>query len=115
MSEREHGVREDHSRPRPLHNILYLLPHLRLVAMNLAERAKLLVDFEGAFLEAEERILSERSALLAQLLPSRSVLSVAILFDHHGDELLLFFPRFEFFGCFFFHVFSLFKFAYANL
>ena len=36
----------------------------------------------------------------AQLLPSRSVLAVAILFDHLEDELLFFLPRFEFFGRF---------------
>ena len=70
--------------------------------MDLAERAKLLVDLEGAFFEAEKRVFGERPALLAQLLPFRFVFAVAILFDHHGDEFLLLLPGFEFFRCFLF-------------
>ena len=68
--------------------------------MNFAEGTEFFVDLERAFFEAEERVIGECSALLAQLLPSRSVFAVAILFDHHGDELLFFLPRFEFFGRF---------------
>ena len=83
--------------------------------MDLAEGTELFVDLERTLFKAEERVFGELPALLAQRLPFRSVLAVAILFYHDGDELFLLLPRFEFFGCFFFHVFSLFKFAYANL
>ena len=108
-------MREDHPRARPLHHVLYPLPHIRLVAMDLAEGTELFIDLERALFKAEERVLRERSALLAQFLPFCTMFAVAILFYHHGDELSFLLPRFEFFGCFFFHVFSLFKFAYANL
>ena len=81
--------------------------------MHLAEGTEFFVDLERAFFEAEEGILGERFALLAQLLPFRSVFAVAILSYHHGDELLLFFPRFQFFGYFFalrfFHDLPLFR------
>lgn len=66
--------------------------------MDLAEGTELFVDLERAFFEAEEGVFRERPALLTQLLPSRSVLSVAILSYHHGDEFLLLLPRFELFG-----------------
>ena len=108
-------MREDHPRARPLHNVLYLLPHIRLVAMDLAEGTELFIDLKRALFKAEERVFGERSALLAQRLPFRAVIAVTILFNHHGNELFFLLPRFELFGCFFFHVFSLFKFAYANL
>ena len=78
MPEREHGMREYRSRPRILHNILYLLPHIRLIAMDTTERTELFVDLERAFCEAEERILSERFAFLAYVLPFRLVFAVAI-------------------------------------
>ena len=68
--------------------------------MDLAKGAELFIDLERALFKAEERVFGERPALLAQLLPSRSVLAVAILFDHHGDELFFLLPRFELFGCF---------------
>ena len=68
--------------------------------MDLAEGAKLFIDLERALFEAEERVLGECFALLAQFLPFCTVFAVAILFDHHGDELLFLPPRFEFFGCF---------------
>ena len=97
MFEREHGVREDHPRARPLHHILYPLPHIRLVAMDTTEGAELFIDLERTLFKAEEGVLRERSALLAQFLPFRFVLAVAILFDHHRNELLLLLPRFEFF------------------
>ena len=97
MSKREHGVREDHPRTRPLHHVLDLPPHIRLVAMDLAKGAEPFIDLERTLFEAEERVLRERSALLAQFPPIRFVLAVAILFDHHGNELLLLLPRFEFF------------------
>ena len=93
-------MREYHSRPRPLHHVLYPLPHIRLVAMDLAEGTELFIDLERALFKAEERVFGERPALLAQLLPFRSVFAVAILFDHHGDELFFLLPRFEFFGRF---------------
>ena len=94
MFEREHGMRKDHPRTRPLHHVLYPLPHIRLIAMDLAKGAKLFIDFERTFFKAEERVLRERPALLANLLPFRSVLAVAILFYHHGNELSFLFPRF---------------------
>ena len=93
-------MREYHSRPRPLHHVLYLLPHIRLVAMDLAEGTELFIDLERTLFEAEEGVFRERPTLLAQLLPFRPVLTVAILFDHHGDELFFLLPRFEFFGRF---------------
>ena len=65
--------------------------------MDLAKGTELFVDLERALFETEERVFGECSALLAQLLPFRSVLAVAILFYHHGDEFLLPLPRFEFF------------------
>ena len=68
--------------------------------MDFTEGTEFFVDLERAFFEAEERVFCKRPALLAQLLPSRSVLAVAILFDHLGDELLFLLPRFEFFGRF---------------
>lgn len=81
--------------------------------MNLAERAKLLVDLEGAFFEAEERVFGECFAFLANFLPSRFVFAVAILSYHHRDEFLLLLPRFQFFGNFFalrfFHDLPLFR------
>ena len=98
----EHGVREDHPRARPFHHVLYPLPHIRLVAMDLAEGTELFIDLERALFEAEERVFGERPALLAQLLPFRFVLAVAILSYHHGDELLFLLPRFELFRCFLF-------------
>ena len=94
-------MREYHPRARPLHHVLYPLPHIRLVAMDLAEGTELFIDLERALFEAEERVLRERSALLAQFLPFCTMFAVAILFDHHGDEFLLLFPRFQFFGYFF--------------
>ena len=81
--------------------------------MDFTEGTEFFVDLERAFFEAEERVFGERFALLAQRLPFRSVFAVAILFDHHGNELLLFFPRFQFFGNFFalrfFHDLPLFR------
>ena len=68
--------------------------------MDLAEGAKLFIDLERTLFEAEERVFGELPALLAQRLPFRSMLAVAILFDHYGDELLFFLPRFELFGRF---------------
>ena len=91
-------MREYHSRPRPLHHVLYLLPHIRLVAMDLAKGAELFIDLERALFEAEERIFGERSALFTYFVPSRSVFAVAILSYHHGDELSFLLPRFELFG-----------------
>ena len=108
-------MRKDHPRARPLHHVFDPLPHIRLVTMDLAEGTELFIDLKRALFKAKERVFGERSALLAQLLPFRAVIAVAILSYHHGDELFFLLPRFEFFGCFFFHVFSLFKFAYANL
>lgn len=69
--------------------------------MDLAEGAELLIYLEGAFFEAKERILGERFAFFADVLPFRSVFAVAILSYHDGDEFLLLFPRFQFFGYFF--------------
>ena len=66
--------------------------------MDFTEGTEFFVDLERAFFEAEEGVFRERPALLAQLLPSRSVLSVAILSYHHGDQFSLFLPRFELFG-----------------
>ena len=97
MPEREHGMREYRSRPRILHNILYLLPHIRLIAMDTTERTELFVDLERAFFETEERVFCKRPAILANFLPFRSVLAVAILSYHHRDEFLLPLPRFQFF------------------
>ena len=97
MLHSEYRVREDHPRARPLHHVLDLLPHIRLVAMDTTKGAKLFIDLERALFEAEERVLRERSALLAQRLPFRFVPAVAILFDHHGDELSFLLPRFELF------------------
>ena len=94
-------MREDHPRTRPLHHVLYPLPHIRLVAMDLAEGTELFIDLERAFFEAKERILGERFAFFADVLPFRSVFAVAILSYHDGDEFLLLFPRFQFFGYFF--------------
>ena len=68
--------------------------------MDFTEGTEFFVDLERAFFETEERIFGERFAFFADVLPSRSVLAVAIFFDHHGDELLFFLPRFEFFGRF---------------
>ena len=68
--------------------------------MDTTEGTELFIDLERALFEAEERVLRECSALLAQLLPLRFVLAVAILFDHHGNELFFLLPRFEFFGRF---------------
>ena len=70
--------------------------------MDLAEGTELFIDLKRTLFEAEEGVFRERPALLAQLLPSRSVLSVAILSYHHGDELLFLLPGFEFFRCFLF-------------
>ena len=90
-------MREDHPRARPLHHVLDLLPHIRLVAMDTTKGAKLFIDLERTLFKAEEGVFGELPALLAQFLPFRFVLAVAILFDHHGNELLLLLPRFEFF------------------
>ena len=68
--------------------------------MDTTEGAKLFIDLERALFKAEERVFAELPTLFAQLLPFRFVLAVAIFFDHHGDELLLLLPRFEFFGRF---------------
>lgn len=100
MPQREHGMREYHSRPRPLHHVLYLLPHIRLIAMDTTEGAELFIDLKRTLFEAEEGVIGECYALIADVLPFRLVFAVAILFDHLGDELILFFPRFEFFRCF---------------
>ena len=97
MLKREYGMREYHPRTRPLHHVLDLLPHIRLVAMDLAKRTELFIDLERALFKAEERIFDERPALLAYRLPFRFVLAVTILFDHHGDELFFLLPRFELF------------------
>ena len=83
-----------------MHHVLYLLPHIWLVAMDTTEGAELFIDLKRTLFEAEEGVFRERPALLAQLLPSRSVLSVAILSDHHGDEFPFLLPRFELFRCF---------------
>ena len=63
--------------------------------MDFAEGTEFFVDLEGAFFEAEEGVLSERFALLANFLPFRSVLAVAIRPYHHGNELFLPLPRFQ--------------------
>ena len=97
MFEREYRVREDHPRARPLHHVFDPLPHIRLVAMDLAERTELFVDLERALFKAEERVFGERSALLAQRFPFRAVIAVAIHSDHHGDEFSFLLPRFELF------------------
>ncbi len=68
--------------------------------MDLAKGAELFIDLKRTLFEAEEGVFRERPALLAQLLPFCTMFAVAILFDHHGDELLLLLPRFEFFRCF---------------
>ena len=68
--------------------------------MDLAEGAELFIDLERALFEAEERVLAELPALLAQLLPFRFVLAVAILSYHHGNEFSFLLPRFEPFGRF---------------
>lgn len=68
--------------------------------MDLAEGTELFIDLERTLFKAKERIFGERPALLAQLIPFCTVLAVAILFDHHGDELFFLLPRFEFFGRF---------------
>ena len=65
--------------------------------MDLAKGTKLFIDFERTLFKAEERVLRERSALLAQFLPFCTMFAVAILFDHHGDELFFLLPRFELF------------------
>ena len=88
--------------------------------MDFTEGTEFFVDLERAFFETEERVFRERPALLAQLLPSRSVFAVAILSYHHGDEFLLLLPRFQFFGHYFalrfFHTLPHSdKFACANL
>ena len=90
-------MREDHPRARPLHHVLDLLPHIRLVAMDLTKGAELFIDLERTLFEAEERVLRERSALLAQFLPFCTMFAVAILSYHHGNELSFLLPRFEFF------------------
>ena len=112
-------MREDHPRARPLHHVLYPLPHIRLVAMDFTEGTELFVDLERTLFKAEERVFGERPALFAQLLPFCSVFAVAILFNHHGNELLLFFPRFQFFGNFFalrfFHDLPLFRRAQVRI
>ena len=90
-------MREYHSRPLPLHHVLYPLPHIRLVTMYLAEGAELFVDLKRALFKAEERVFGERSALLAQRFPFRAVIAVAIHSDHHGDEFSFLLPRFELF------------------
>ena len=117
MSEREHGVREDHPRARPLHHVLDLFAHIRLVAMDLAEGTELFIDLEGALFQAEEGVFGECPALLAQL-PFRSVFAVAIRAYHHGDELFFLLPRFELFlGFCCFHdppLFAVREFAYTN-
>ena len=68
--------------------------------MDLAEGTELFIDLERTLFKAKERVLRERPALLAQLLPFRFVLAVAIFFDHHGDEFSFLLPRFELFGRF---------------
>ena len=65
--------------------------------MDTTEGAELFVDLERTLFKAKERVLRERSALFAQSLTFRFVLAAAILFDHHGDELLLPLPRFKLF------------------
>ena len=68
--------------------------------MDFTEGTEFFVDLERAFFETEERVFCKRSALFAHFFPFRFVFAVAIFFDHHGDELLFFLPRFEFFGRF---------------
>lgn len=68
--------------------------------MDLAEGTELFIDLKRTLFKAKERVLRELPALLAQLLPLRFVLAVAIFFDHHGDKLFFLLPRFEFFGRF---------------
>ena len=81
--------------------------------MDFTEGTEFFVDLERAFFETEERVFGELPALLAQRLPFRSVLAVAILFYHDGDELFLLLPRLQFFGNFFalrfFHDLPLFR------
>ena len=68
--------------------------------MDTTEGAELFIDLERTLFKAEEGVFRERPALLAQFLPFCTMFAVAIFFDHHGDELLFFLPRFEFFGRF---------------
>ena len=67
--------------------------------MDFTEGTEFFIDLERALFKTEKRVFGELFALFTDL-PSRSVLSVAILFDHHGDELFFLLPRFEFFRCF---------------
>ena len=98
MLHSEYRVREDHARTRPLHHILDPLPHIRLVAVYLAEGAELFIDLERTLFKAKEGVLAKLPALLAQL-PFRAVFAVAIFFYHHGDELFFLLPRFILFPC----------------
>ena len=103
-----------------MHHVLYLLPHIWLVAMDTTEGAELFIDLKRTLFEAEEGVFRERPALLAQFLPFCTMFAVAILFDHHGDELFFLLPRFQFFGyffalCFFHTLPHSNKFACANL
>ena len=68
--------------------------------MDFTEGTEFFVDLERAFFETEERVFCKRPAILANFLLFRSVLAMAIFFDHHGDELLFLLPPFEFFGRF---------------
>lgn len=84
MFECEHGVSKNHARARPLHYVLYFLPHIGFIAVHLAEGAKLFIYLERTFFEAEQRIFGELFTLFAYILTLCPVIAAAVIPYHNG-------------------------------
>lgn len=80
-----------HSRPGKTHDFPNPLPHLGLITMHFAVRAKRLCLHERALLATQLRVGIQLSTLRTELLPAAVLLS-AIQRDHLGNHLLLALP-----------------------
>ena len=79
-------MHRQHSGPGPAHDSADLFPHLRLIAMHLAGRAKGLGLHKGAMLDPGQRIIMELLALRAEFSLRAVMLFAAVKCDHLADQ-----------------------------
>ena len=86
MLDGENGMHRQHSGPGPAHDSADLFPHLRLIAMHLAGRAKGLGLHKGAVLNPGQCIIMELLALRAETASEGVMLLAAVKCDHLADQ-----------------------------
>ena len=79
-------MHRQHSGPGPAHDSADLFPHLRLIAMHLAGRAKGLGLHKGAVLNAGQRIIMQLLAFRAETASEGVMLLAAVERDHLTDK-----------------------------